>query len=106
MDEKEITEAYYKLQDATQFLYQAGEQVINARVAFETAKADKTASGEIAGKNEDERKASARKVLENEYRELSTCESIERSWRFQCDMASLEVKRVEAVLHLMDIYKV
>jgi len=77
----DITRAIHTAKGQTMAVYEAAEAAINARRTFETARAAKLASGEITGKNEDERKAAARNVLANEYADVERTEANERQAR-------------------------
>lgn len=98
-----IEAAYEALKAAVIAAFDAGEAAIAARTALEAMRLSMLMTGEIAGKNEAEREAKARQLLEEKYEGVDVCEALARREKTALELARLDVERVRAELRLMEL---
>lgn len=92
--------AYDNLMKRTQGLYEAQAKAVDAKTAYELAKAAKIVSGAIQGKNETERKAAEQTALNLELDAVKIAEKDETLQRLMLNLAQLEVDRVRWTVRL------
>ena len=95
-----LDNAYDNLKKYTQGLYEAQSKAVEAKTAYELAKAAKIVSGAIQGKNETERKAAEATVLAMEIDAVKTAEKDETLQRLLLNLAQLEVDRARWTIRL------
>lgn len=101
--EEQINNAYDAL-TATKTV--AAEKVLTAidyKAVLEAEIAHFIVGGEVVGKNAEERKAFLENKFEPGYAELRKKERIAELAKTQVELAQIEVKRVEAILRLMEV---
>jgi hypothetical protein len=99
------SQATTKLHEAQLDLFNATERVIGAKIYFENAKAQAIASGQIVGKNAEEREANLRLALATQYKELEEAELIQRASRYNYESAALHRDFVKTQIRLLEIAK-
>lgn len=103
LKQEELARIYDDLADSTTAYYNAGTRTNNAKNALEVAKLEKTTSGEIHGKNEDERKVKAREVLSKEYARLNSMEEEERACKLSFDLAQQRLDFAKQTMRLEEL---
>jgi hypothetical protein len=103
MTKETIGAAYEALKAAVVAAYDAGEAAIVAKSSLEAMRLSMLMTGEIDGKNETQREAKARQLLEEKYDALEICEAEARRTRAALEVAKLNVEQVRAQLRLMEL---
>lgn len=101
--ELDLTTAYYGLNFARQQYYTATETLIAARRALENKRMGLMIEGKITGKNSEEREASGRAQMADEYLLVERAESLERELKLRFEFAQSEVDLVRAQLRLCEL---
>lgn len=101
MDVSTITAAYHDLALAREALHSNATTAILDKIDLDTAIARATLTGEIIGKNAEERAAKARELFAEKYAALEASESAERNARLAFDLAGYEVERVKLIVRLI-----
>ena len=98
----ELEDIYKILGEATTAYQQAVDRTIKAKNTLENLRLVKVATGEVTGKNEDERKAKTVELLSEEFDLVKSCEATERACKLAYDLAcqrldhfKLKVKAIE-----------
>lgn len=103
MNVEMIEKAYNELIASRKVYHTAAEETINAKFRLEKKKAELLLSGEIAGKNADEREANTRQIMANDFAELHTKEAFERETRLLYEVRQLEVEKLRMELRLLEL---
>ena len=98
-----IGAAYEALKVAVIAAYEAGESAIVAKGNLEAMRHSMLMTGEIFGKNEAEREAKARQLLEEKFNAVDFYELEARRSKTVLDVARLDVEQVRAQLRLMEL---
>ncbi len=101
LDETLITNTYRKLYETRRNLWQTSEITLQRRYELEQERAARLASGEIMGKNAEEREARARDILASFYANLTEAEAKERRAKLDHDLAKIEVERIDTLLRYL-----
>lgn len=84
-------------------LYDAAEKVITTKNNLENKKAAAIASGQITGKNAEEREANTRVMFQAEYREVEEAERMQRAARSRFDAAALQLDYVKTMIRILEL---
>ncbi len=103
MDAKTINGTYGVLLEAKVSFFNAEELVIKAKIELENERTKAIATGEIVGKNPDEREAKAQEILWPCYEALRAAEAKERKFKLALDVAALEVERVRLLVRAEEL---
>lgn len=103
MTKETIGAVYEALKVAVVNAFDAGEAAIAAKNSLEAMRLSMLMTGEIDGKNEAQREAKARQILEEKYGALEICEAEARRTRTALEVAKLNVEQVRAQLRLMEL---
>lgn len=103
MQPEQISKVYTNLINVKLKFFDATESAIKARYELEIEKLRRLKNGEIFGKNEDERKASAHEVLWSQYEITEEAEQEEREARFNLDIAQTEVEMTRMLLRAEEL---
>lgn len=98
MNETEIRNAYQKLECCRKAFLEAAQDATVAKSELEKAVAAATNAGEITGKNEAERKASQRLLLDAYYNQVEAMEHFERQAKTDLESAQDEVEMIGRLL--------
>lgn len=103
MNKNDINKAYDELNRATGH-YSAVELArINCKASLDNKVANALASGEVAGKNANERDANARSMFEDDFHALAVAETASHKAKTELDSASIEVSRLKMLMRLMEV---
>lgn len=100
MDIHTINQAYERLANAEIGRYSAAVQLAEAQADIERKKAAGLADGTIAGKNPDERAASAAKVLAAEHATLEYWKGVDGERKLELRLAEIDIERIRALLRV------
>lgn len=103
MTKETIGTVYEALKVAVVAAYEAGEVAIAAKSNLEAMRLSMLMTGEIFGKNEVEREAKARQLLEGEFRAAEIYEAEARRRKMALEVARLDVEQARAQLRLMEL---
>lgn len=103
MTKETIGVAYEALKAAVINAYEAGEAALLAKNALEAMRLSMLMTGEIAGKNEAEREAKARQLLEEKFDWVEECEAEARRAKTALEVARLDVEMMRAQLRLAEL---
>jgi len=93
---QELIESYQKYNDAVQKSSDARKNLETTRLLYLT-------TGRISGKNDDERKASARQELSQELEAVENLERLERTAKSRYDCASFNLECMKQQIRLLEI---
>lgn len=97
--QKAIMETLEVLREAIQDYAQATLRKLKAKEALEEALAQAVMAGEVQGRNEEERKAKARMLLADHYRELARAEEALIWAKARLDIAKYWFEGLSALAH-------
>lgn len=103
MTNEMIGTVYGALKVAVVTAYEAGEAAIAAKGNLEAMRLSMLMTGEIFGKNEAEREAKARQLLEEKFKAVDFCEAEARRSKVALEVARLDVEQARAQLRLMEL---
>jgi hypothetical protein len=103
MTKETVGAAYEALKTAVLTAYEAGEAAIMAKNALEAMRLSMMMTGEIDGKNEAQREARARQLLEEKYDAVEFYEAGARRAKIALEVARLDVEMVRAQLRLAEL---
>lgn len=103
MTKETIGTVYEALKVAVVAAYEAGEVAIAAKSNLEAMRLSMLMTGEIFGKNEVEREAKARQLLEEKFKAVDVCEAAARQSKVALEVARLDVEQARAQLRLMEL---
>lgn len=95
--------AYAVLQEAVEASFNANELVIAARSALDAGRATLLLDGRLDGKNEAQREAQARRLLDRDFATLEADEAAARRAKHQMDMARLQVEALRTQVRLLEL---
>lgn len=97
-------EACYSGFELTMYNYHnASERAIAARSDLERKRLALLVEGKIIGKNEDERKASARTLLSEEYRAVDDADMAERYAKYSLEISQVRVDEVRLTVRALEM---
>jgi len=103
MLETEIREAYENLRRALEETLEATIRHRRAKEALETAIARGITTGEVAGKNAEEREAKARSLYAELFQALLEAEEVLTRAKFRLEAAKARVREVETLVNLVGL---
>lgn len=106
MEEKlsaDLEAAVKDLASAQLALFNAAEDVIHKKNILENRKAQALASGQITGKNAEEREANTRVMFQTEYRETEEAERLQRAARSRYDAAALQLDFIKTTIRILEL---
>lgn len=98
-----ITTSYEALKAAVLTAFDANETAIATKNALEAMRLSMIMTGEIDGKNEAQREAQARQLLDTKYEAVELSESAARRAKTELEIARLDVEAQRAQLRLMEV---
>lgn len=101
--EEQINNAYNALVATKTVAVEKMLTAIDYKAVLEAEVAHFIVGGEVVGKNAEERKAYLENKFAPGYAELRAKERISELAKAQVELAQIEVKRVEAILRLMEV---
>ena len=99
----EITTTYEAHADALRRAFNRGEEAIKAKNVLEAARLKATLDGRIDGKNEAQREAVARQLLDEEYSDAEAAEWHARQARHDLELERLAVEELRLRLRLAEL---
>lgn len=98
-----ITTSYEALKAAVLDAFEANETAIVTKNALEAMRLSMMMTGEIDGKNEAQREAQARQLLDGKYQAVEMSESAARLAKTRLEIARLDVEKNRAQLRVMEL---
>ncbi len=98
-----MQDAYHELSVCRLKLASVQENLQANKYGLEVSTAELTIAGTITGKNDAERKASAREILKGFYQAIDEAERIERRTRAEFENAERRVEYLRALLRIAEI---
>lgn len=99
----EVRNLYTQIQEATEAVFHAEVANLEAKQNFERCYGTALLAGELAGKNEAERKAKIFEVLPHEINEVEKADMALKAAKLKLHLLQLEGKYVDRVLRLAEI---
>jgi hypothetical protein len=103
MDQTQLSNIYDDLANATIDYQKSATYTIQAKDELETLRLAKVATGEIQGKNADEREAKTRELLSIPQENYTLALRSERNAKLAYDLALLRVDQAKLSIRLMEL---